>query len=85
MAAAKRLRFFRPSNRRVVPEVAGLENVTLEDDALVAQALNWTERGMDFADALHLGRTQGCSAFVSFDRKLAKLARAMCGVPVATP
>jgi predicted nucleic-acid-binding protein len=66
-------------------KLAGLENVTLEDDALTAQALNWTESGMDFADALHLGRSQGCSAFVSFDRKLAKLARPLCDVPVAAP
>jgi predicted nucleic acid-binding protein len=29
---------------------------------------------MDFADALHLARSEGCGALVSFDQKLAQLA-----------
>ena len=32
---------------------AGLPNLTLEDAALIATALDWMTRGMDFADALH--------------------------------
>lgn len=55
---------------------AGLPRVQLEDPALVSQALDWAERGMDFADALHLGGAEGCSSFVTFDRKLAKAATA---------
>jgi predicted nucleic-acid-binding protein len=55
---------------------AGLPHVTLEDAALAAKALDWTVRGMDFADALHLAKAEaeGCGAFVSFDRRLAALA-----------
>ncbi|HEX2764863.1 MAG TPA: type II toxin-antitoxin system VapC family toxin, partial [Allosphingosinicella sp.] len=62
------------SNDRVVQalrRLAGLRGVTLEDPALAARALNLAEQGLDFADALHLGRAQGCTAFMSFDRKLA--------------
>ncbi len=34
--------------------LAGLPNVALEDAARAAAALDWAERGLEFADALHL-------------------------------
>jgi predicted nucleic-acid-binding protein len=64
---------------------AGLPGITLEDPALIARALDWTEQGMDFADALHLGRVEGCSAFLSFDRKLARQAASLSDVKVVLP
>ena len=36
--------------------------------------LEWQRQGMDFADALHLARSEGCSAMISFDRHLALIA-----------
>ena len=30
--------------------------------------------GLDFADALHLARSEGCDALISFDRPLVQLA-----------
>jgi predicted nucleic-acid-binding protein len=54
---------------------AGLERVSLEDSDLVAVALDRVEGGMDFADALHLGRAEGADAFLTFDRDLIKAAR----------
>jgi predicted nucleic-acid-binding protein len=54
---------------------AGLPRVTLEDSALVATALDRAAQGMDFADALHLGRAENCSAFLTFDQRLVKAAR----------
>ena len=39
---------------------AGLPHITVENAALAAQALNWAEQGMDFADALHLGAADHC-------------------------
>jgi len=57
-----------------VRDFAGLPNVTFEDPKLAATALDWHEKGMDFADALHLGRANGYEAFVSFDKGLAKAA-----------
>lgn len=64
---------------------AGLPTVTLEDPALAAKALDWTRRGLDFADALHLARASGCQDFVSFDRKFVKLAHALGELVVRTP
>ncbi len=61
---------------------AGLPSVTLEDSALAAKALDWTVRGMDFADALHLAKAQSCDAFVSFDRRFAKAAKVLIGIEV---
>ncbi|MGK9165934.1 type II toxin-antitoxin system VapC family toxin [Inquilinus limosus] len=54
--------------------LAGLPGVTLEEPALVAQALDRMAEGMDFADALHLGKASHCDAFLTFDRKLIKTA-----------
>jgi predicted nucleic acid-binding protein len=52
----------------------GLPRVTLEEPAVVAQALEWMKAGIDFADALHLAKAHGCTEFVSFDRGFAKAA-----------
>jgi predicted nucleic-acid-binding protein len=70
---------------RALRGFAGLPGVTLEDAALASRALDWAERGMDFADALHLARPQGCSAFVSFDRRLAKAATGLGETVVVVP
>ncbi|CAM5309340.1 hypothetical protein AFEL58S_00585 [Afipia felis] len=55
---------------------AGLPTVTVEDSGVVAAALDLVEKGMDFADALHLGRSVHCEGFASFDRKFVKAAQA---------
>jgi predicted nucleic-acid-binding protein len=65
--------------------LAGLPGITVEEPALLAQALNWMGEGMDLADALHLARAEGCDAFLSFDRKLAKAAKGRALVPVQAP
>lgn len=54
---------------------AGLRNVVVQDAPSLAKALAWAERGMDFADALHLSQSGDCDAFVSFDARLAKAAK----------
>ena len=40
---------------------------------------------MDFAYALHLGKTEGCDAFVSFDQHLATVAKSLGEVKVRAP
>ena len=62
--------------------LGGLPGVTVEEPGEVAQALEWLELGMDFVDALHLARTTRCDAFVTFDRKLAKQAKALAALTV---
>ena len=73
---------------RLVPALrgfAGLPRVALEDPALTARALDWMERGMDFADALHLARAAECEAFISFDGRLAAAANRVGAIPVRAP
>lgn len=65
--------------------LAGLPSVTLEEPAETAQALDWMNAGMDFADALHLTRAAHCSTFLTFDRKLVKRTKAMVGISVQMP
>jgi predicted nucleic-acid-binding protein len=66
-------------------DLAGLPGVTVEEPARLAFALDRMGEGMDFADALHLARTEGCAAFLSFDRKLRKAAGQGSPVPVLPP
>jgi predicted nucleic acid-binding protein len=61
---------------------AGLPRVALEDPALAATALEWMAKGMDFADALHLAKAEGRTAFVSFDRRLAKAAKRLTQIAI---
>jgi predicted nucleic-acid-binding protein len=68
---------YRPADvARALRAFAGLPTVTVEDDAIVATALDLAENGMDFADALHLGKSSHCAGFASFDAKLVKAAKA---------
>jgi predicted nucleic-acid-binding protein len=65
--------------------IAGLAEVTVEEPILLARALDWHEAGMDFADALHLTKTDGCEAFVTFDRRLAEAAGPLSPIRVERP
>jgi predicted nucleic-acid-binding protein len=60
---------------RALRAVAGLERVFLEDEIAVAKALQWFQRGLDFADALHLASAGNANRFATFDRKLARQAQ----------
>ena len=64
---------------------AGLARVQLEDAALAARALGWAGQGMDFADALHLAKAEGCEAFVTFDRRCKRCADSLGGPDVRMP
>lgn len=54
---------------------AGLPRVSVENPALLAEALARAGKGMDFADALHLGAGSECEAMMTFDRKFIKAAQ----------
>jgi predicted nucleic acid-binding protein len=69
---------------RALGAFAGLASVTLEDPALTAKALDWTVRGVDFADALHLAKAEGCDAMVSFDRRFTRAATKLSNIEVRT-
>lgn len=64
--------------RKVVTDafrkVSGLANVEIEHPLAVAQALQWCDGGMDFADALHLASSHASEKFATFDVQLKKTA-----------
>ena len=78
-------RFSRDQIVSALTAFAGLPHVTLEDPALAAKALDWTRRGLDFADALHLAKAGDCEAFISFDQRLAAAANALSELKVRAP
>jgi len=55
-------------------KVSGLANVEIEHPLAVAQALQWCDGGMDFADALHLASSHASEKFATFDVQLKKSA-----------
>ena len=61
---------------------AGLPNVTIESAGVVSQALDWAERGIEYADALHVAKATHCDAFASFDRRFARPANRLSPVKV---
>jgi predicted nucleic acid-binding protein len=69
---------------RALIAFASLAHVTLEDAVLTAKALDWTVGGLDFADALHLAKAEGCDAMVSFDRRFARAAKKLSNIEVRT-
>lgn len=58
----------------------GLPRVAPESPAVVAQALDAYDAGLDFADALHLSATPEADAFFTFDRRLARAAKGSVSV-----
>lgn len=64
-----------------------LPNVTMEDEQQVMEAVHGYQRGMDFADALHLAASRHCEALVTFDgRRFAQRAgRLGLKPPVTVP
>ena len=62
---------YRLDHRAVIAALEGLmaiRHVHLEQEEQVLQALDAYAQGLDFADALHRLRSEGCSALVSLDR-----------------
>jgi predicted nucleic-acid-binding protein len=60
--------------RKVVTErlrhILGLPTVDTEDSVQVAQAIDWYENGMDFADALHLASSCELKGFATMDGRM---------------
>lgn len=69
--------FSRPAICAALRAFTQLPRTSVEDVEHMRDALGWFERGMDFADAVHLAcaGAEGCEALATFDRKLAAAAR----------
>jgi predicted nucleic-acid-binding protein len=52
----------------------GLSNVQLQEPLVIADAIEWHQNGMDFADSIHLAQSKESEAFVTFDKKFIKSA-----------
>ena len=66
---------------RVLRALGSIERVTLEDRDAVLVAVDAFDRGLDFADALHLARSSRASGFATFDQRLAKRAKGLALAP----
>ena len=66
---------------RVLRALASIEHITLEDRDAVLVALDAFDKGLDFADALHLARSSRASGFATFDQRLAKRAKGLALAP----
>lgn len=68
--------------QNVLQSLCGLENVMIEDREILLSALTAYQQGLDFADALHLARSGRCHAFLTFDQRLQKRAKAAGLAPI---
>jgi predicted nucleic-acid-binding protein len=62
-------------------KLLGLAHVVVEDGPVVERALDWYERGVDFADALHVASNGAAERFVTFDRALVRRGASLIGAP----
>jgi len=66
----------------VLQHLVGQSHITVEDRAVVQQALSNAAAGIDFADALHHASYRGCDSVASFDdRGFARRARKLGMTP----
>jgi predicted nucleic-acid-binding protein len=63
----------------------GLSNVKLQETPVIYNAIEWHKQGMDFADAIHLAKSQDSESFVTFDKKLIKSASKIINFFVKEP
>lgn len=66
---------------RVLRALASIEHITLEDRDAVLVAVDAFDKGLDFADALHLARSSRASGFATFDQRLVKRAQGLALTP----
>ena len=67
-------RYARQESVRALEMFSRLPRVRFQEPERVAAALQMAGEGVDLADALHLAAADGCEAFVTFDRRFARLA-----------
>jgi predicted nucleic acid-binding protein len=67
--------------RGALRKVIDLPNVSVSDPPRVALALEWHEKGLDFADALHLAGSQHTEGMATFDKKLIERASDLGSCP----
>jgi predicted nucleic acid-binding protein len=71
--------------RDALRKLAALPNVVVSDPARIALALDWHEKGLDFADALHLAGSQRAESLATFDRQFIERASGLGTCPAISP
>ncbi len=74
--------------RRAPKSPAGgttVDDVGVGKSTNLTQALDWADRGMDFADALNLASAADCDAFASFDGDLRRRATSLGALAARAP
>jgi predicted nucleic-acid-binding protein len=66
---------------RVLRALTSIELITLEDRDAVLVAVDAFDKGLDFADALHLARSSRAAGFATFDQRLATRAKGLVLAP----
>lgn len=76
-------------DRRIIldglQKLCALPTIVLDEPKRVSLALEWTRRGMSFADAVHLAAVQSDGILYSFDRNLRRKAAALGAPTVEAP
>lgn len=65
-------RLGRPKIVTIFRRLLTMGNTEVEDEAVVAQAMQWYEKGMDFSDSLHVASAGSHRRFATFDAALRK-------------
>lgn len=68
-------KFDREQIARALTHLLGLENIAIEDESVVTEALKHYQKGLDFADALHCASSSHSKRMLTFDRKFAARAK----------
>ena len=71
--------------RAAFQKLFGMKNIHPANINVIAQAIDWHGKGMDFADALHLSLGEPHKTFKTFDKKLIKRARKLTQCCVEQP
>lgn len=66
-------------------KVFGMKNVHPNSPDKIAQAIDWYEKGLDFADSLHLSLSEAHGEFKTFDGKFRKRAANLTRCKVSKP
>ena len=63
----------------------GLPNVTVQNAQRISLAMDWHERGLDFADAMHLAAGRNHAGLYTFDNRFIKKAQGLTTCIVKKP
>jgi predicted nucleic-acid-binding protein len=82
----KSYKFKVPQIATVLEQLLGSDQIVLEDEVIIQQAVLWYRQGFDFADALHLASSKDCVSLATFDQAFIKAAAAtQTPIPVNHP